>query len=37
MRDLVKAWEEAGGPPDPASLGAIASRYDFELAAPPTG
>jgi mannose-6-phosphate isomerase-like protein (cupin superfamily) len=37
MRDLVEAWEEAGGPPDPAALGAIASRYDFELAAPPTG
>jgi mannose-6-phosphate isomerase-like protein (cupin superfamily) len=37
MRDLVEAWEKAGGPPDPAALGAIASRYDFELAAPPTG
>ena len=36
MRELVKAWEAAGGPPEPAELGAIASRYDFELAAPPS-
>ena len=36
MRDLVTAWEAAGGPPDPAEVGTIASRYDFELAAPPS-
>lgn len=36
MRDLVDAWQRAGGPPDPAELGAIASRYDFELATPPS-
>lgn len=36
IRDLVKAWEEAGGSPDSAAIGAIASRYDFELAAPPS-
>jgi quercetin dioxygenase-like cupin family protein len=37
MRELVKAWEAAGGPPEPAELGAIASRYDFELAPPSAG
>lgn len=37
MRDLVAAWEAAGGPPDPSVLGPIASRYDIEVVGPPIG
>jgi len=36
MRDLVAAWQAAGGPPEPAQLGAIGSNYDIEVVAPPT-
>jgi mannose-6-phosphate isomerase-like protein (cupin superfamily) len=36
MRELAAAWADAGGPPEQAAVGAIASRYDFELAAPPS-
>lgn len=31
MRDLAAAWAENGGPPDPATIGAIASRHDIEV------
>jgi mannose-6-phosphate isomerase-like protein (cupin superfamily) len=32
MRELAAAWTANGGPPDPAAIGEIASRHDFELA-----
>jgi mannose-6-phosphate isomerase-like protein (cupin superfamily) len=31
MRELAAAWTENGGPPDPATIGAIASRHDVEV------
>ena len=31
MRELAAAWEENGGPPDPATIGAIVSRHDTEV------
>jgi mannose-6-phosphate isomerase-like protein (cupin superfamily) len=31
MRELAAAWAENNGPPDPATIGAIASRHDFEV------
>jgi mannose-6-phosphate isomerase-like protein (cupin superfamily) len=31
MRELAAAWTENGGPPDPAAIGEIASRHDFEV------
>ncbi|HEX3737051.1 MAG TPA: cupin domain-containing protein [Solirubrobacterales bacterium] len=31
MRELAAAWTENGGAPDPATIGAIASRHDFEV------
>jgi len=36
MRDLADAWQAAGGPPEPAALGAIAAGYDLEVVAPPS-
>jgi mannose-6-phosphate isomerase-like protein (cupin superfamily) len=30
MRELASAWKESDGAPDPATIGAIASRHDFE-------
>lgn len=31
MRELAAAWSANGGPPDPAAIGTIASRHDFEV------
>jgi mannose-6-phosphate isomerase-like protein (cupin superfamily) len=31
MRELAAAWDENGGPPDPATIGELASRHDFEV------
>ena len=31
MRELAAAWTRNGGPPDPATIGEIASRHDFEV------
>jgi mannose-6-phosphate isomerase-like protein (cupin superfamily) len=31
MRELAAAWTESGGPPDPATMGEIASRHDVEV------
>jgi mannose-6-phosphate isomerase-like protein (cupin superfamily) len=31
MRELAAAWTENGGPPDPATIGELAARHDFEV------
>jgi mannose-6-phosphate isomerase-like protein (cupin superfamily) len=31
MRELAEAWSRSDGPPDPATIGEIASRHDFEV------
>jgi mannose-6-phosphate isomerase-like protein (cupin superfamily) len=31
MRELAAEWTRNGGPPDPATIGEIASRHDFEV------
>ncbi len=31
MRELAAAWRENDGPPDPATIGELAARHDFEV------
>jgi quercetin dioxygenase-like cupin family protein len=35
IRRLAEAWQEAGGPPDPAVLTEIVADYDIEVVGPP--